>query len=86
MFTVINQAGLHLEPVVERVLRGGGPGGHRGRQDQLQPRVTLGEEVLVQLGRVALQPGADVDEGDGQQVVSGLGSYSVISRDFTKWR
>ena len=71
---VVHQAGLHLEPVVERVLRGG----LGGRQDLFQPRVTLGEEVLVELRRVALQPGADVDEGDGQEVVRGLDGNSVV--------
>ena len=82
---VVHQAGLHFEPVVERVLRGGlGGRGGRGRQDLFQPRVTLGEEVLVELRRVALQPGADVDEGDGQEVVRGLDGYSVVSRDFMK--
>ena len=36
------------------------------------PRVALGEEALVESRRVALQSGADVDEGDGQQVVRSL--------------
>ena len=36
------------------------------------PGVALGEEALVEPRRVALQSGADVDEGDGQQVVRSL--------------